>query len=40
MLNMKRLLIVDDSPVVLAQLSDDFADEYDDITAESGVASS
>ena len=32
----KRILIVDDSPVVLAQLSDDFAEDYDIITAESG----
>lgn len=32
----KRILIVDDSPVVLAQLSDDFAEDYDVITAESG----
>lgn len=32
----KRILIVDDSPVVLAQLTDDFAGEYDVITAESG----
>jgi len=29
-------MVVDDSPVVLAQLSDAFADEYDVITAESG----
>ena len=29
-------MVVDDSPVVLAQLSDSFADEYDVITAESG----
>lgn len=34
--NRKRILVVDDSPVVLAQLSDDFADEYDVTTAESG----
>ena len=32
----KRILIVDDSPVVLAQLSDDFAEDYDVVTAESG----
>ena len=32
----KRILIVDDSPVVLAQLSDDFAEGYDVVTAESG----
>ena len=32
----KRILIVDDSPVVLAQLSDDFAGECDVVTAESG----
>ena len=32
----KRIMVVDDSPVVLAQLSDDFADEYDVIAAESG----
>ena len=32
----KRILIVDDSPVVLAQLSDDFSTEYDVVTAESG----
>jgi CheY-like chemotaxis protein len=32
----KRILIVDDSPVVLAQLSDDFAKDYDVVTAESG----
>lgn len=32
----RRILIVDDSPVVLGQLSDDFAAEYDVITAESG----
>ena len=32
----KRILIVDDSPLVLAQLSDDFAEEYDVVTAESG----
>jgi CheY-like chemotaxis protein len=33
---MKRILIVDDSPLVLAQLSDDFAGEFDIVTAESG----
>ena len=33
---MKRILIIDDSPLVLAQLSDDFADEFDVVTAESG----
>jgi CheY-like chemotaxis protein len=32
----KRILIVDDSPVVLAQLSDDFAEDYDVVTAQSG----
>lgn len=32
----KRILIVDDSPVVLSQLSDDFAEDYDVVTAESG----
>ena len=32
----KRILIVDDSPVVLAQLSDDFSEDYDVVTAESG----
>ncbi len=32
----KRILIVDDSPVVLSQLSDDFAKDYDVVTAESG----
>ena len=32
----KRIMVVDDSPVVLAQMSDSFADEYDVITAESG----
>lgn len=32
----KRILLVDDSPVVLTQLSDDFAEDYDVITAESG----
>jgi len=32
----KRILIVDDSPVVLAQLSDDFSEGYDVVTAESG----
>ena len=36
MLNKKRILIVDDSPVVLAQLSEDFAEDYDVVTAESG----
>lgn len=34
--NRKRILVVDDSPVVLAQLSDDFADDYEVTTAESG----
>jgi CheY-like chemotaxis protein len=33
---MKRILIVDDSPVVLAQLSDDFSSYYDVVTAKSG----
>lgn len=32
----KRILIVDDSPVVLEQLSDDFSEDYDVVTAESG----
>ena len=32
----KRILIVDDSPVVLAQLYDDFSEDYDVVTAESG----
>lgn len=32
----KRILLVDDSPVVLTQLSDEFAEDYDVITAESG----
>ena len=32
----KRILIVDDSPVVLAQLSDAFSDGYDVVTSESG----
>ena len=31
-------MVVDNNPVVLAQLSGDFADEYDVITAESGEA--
>lgn len=31
----KRILLVDDSPVVLTQLSDEFAEDYDVITAES-----
>ena len=35
-INKKRILIVDDSPVVLAQLSDDFAEDYDVVTTESG----
>ena len=34
---MKRILIVDDSPTVLAQLSDDFASEYEVVTALSGA---
>ena len=34
--NKKRILIVDDSPVVLAQLSDDFSEDYDVVTADSG----
>lgn len=33
---MKRLLIVDDSPTVLSQLTDDFAEEYEVLTALSG----
>jgi CheY-like chemotaxis protein len=33
---MKRILIIDDSPLVLTQLSDDFAGEFDIVTAESG----
>ncbi|MDT8440697.1 MAG: response regulator [Desulfuromonadales bacterium] len=32
----RRILIVDDSPVVLVQLQDEFATDYDVITAESG----
>jgi len=32
----KRILIVDDSPTVLAQLSNDFEKDYDVVTAESG----
>ena len=32
----KRILIVDDSPVVLEQLSDNFTQDYDVVTAESG----
>lgn len=32
----KRILVVDDSPVVLAQLCDDFAEAFDVTTAESG----
>ncbi|PLX78045.1 MAG: hypothetical protein C0614_08940 [Desulfuromonas sp.] len=35
---MKRILIVDDSPVVLAQLHDEFCTDYDVVTAESGEA--
>ena len=35
---MRRILIVDDSPVVLAQLSDEFSDEFAVVTAESGEA--
>ena len=34
--NKKRILVVDDSPAVLAKLSDDFAEDYDVVTAESG----
>lgn len=34
-MGMKRILLVDDSPVVLAQLSDCFAEDYDIVTAES-----
>lgn len=33
---MKRILLVDDSPAVLAQLCDDFAGEFEVVTAESG----
>jgi len=33
---MKRILVVDDSPVVLAQLCDDFAGEFEVVTASSG----
>lgn len=33
--NKKRILVIDDSPVVLAQLSDDLCD-FDVVTAESG----
>jgi CheY-like chemotaxis protein len=33
---MKRILVVDDSPVVLAQLSDSFAEDFFIVTAESG----
>lgn len=33
---MKRILIFDDSPVVLAQLTDDFANDYEVVTAASG----
>ena len=32
----KRILVVDDSPVVLAQLFDGFSEDYDVVTAESG----
>ena len=32
----ERILIVDNSPVVLAQLSDDFSEDYDVVAAESG----
>ena len=35
---MRRILIVDDSPVVLAQLSDEFGGEFVVVTAESGAA--
>ncbi|MBE0576477.1 MAG: response regulator [Desulfuromonadales bacterium] len=35
-MGMKRILVVDDSPVVLAQLSDSFAEDYVIVTAESG----
>jgi CheY-like chemotaxis protein len=35
---MKRILVVDDSPVVLAQLSDSFAEDFVIVTAESGEA--
>ena len=33
---MKRILIVDDSPLVLSQLSDDLSNEFNIVTAESG----
>lgn len=33
---MKRILIVDDSPVVLAQLTDDFSGSCEVVTADSG----
>lgn len=36
--NTKRILVVDDSPVVLAYLADAFADEFEVVTAESGEA--
>jgi len=35
---MKRILVVDDSPVVLAQLADDFSGEFEVLTADSGEA--
>ena len=34
--NKKRILVVDDSPVVLTKLSDDFAEAYIVVTADSG----
>lgn len=34
---MKRILIVDDSPTVLAQLTGDFENEYEVVTALSGA---
>jgi len=32
----KRILVVDDSPVVLTQLTDDLSPEFDVVTADSG----
>jgi len=34
--NTKRILVVNDSPVVLAYLADAFADEFEVVTADSG----
>ena len=34
--NKKRILVVDDNPADLTKLSDDFAEDYDVVTAESG----